>query len=73
MIAATAYIGYLWTEAEVNRRLGAIMTESFSGVVAYANFHNDNNRIATYILASARQPINFVIPGSLGLLVEDSD
>ena len=32
-------MGYFWTEAEVNSRLDAIMTESFSDVIAYAKLH----------------------------------
>jgi glutamate dehydrogenase (NAD(P)+) len=47
-------MGYFWTEAEVNQRLDAIMTESFSDVMAYAKSHSVNNRIAAYMLAIDR-------------------
>jgi len=47
-------MGYFWTEAEVNQRLDAIMTESFNDVVAYATAHGVNNRIAAYMLAIDR-------------------
>jgi glutamate dehydrogenase (NAD(P)+) len=47
-------MGYFWTEAEVNSRLDAIMTESFSDVIAYAKLHKVDNRIAAYMLAIDR-------------------
>ena len=47
-------MGYFWTEIEVNQRLDAIMTESFKDVVAYAESHQVNNRIAAYMLAIDR-------------------
>jgi glutamate dehydrogenase (NAD(P)+) len=47
-------MGYFWTEAEVNQRLDAIMTESFKDVIAYAEAHKVNNRIAAYMLAIDR-------------------
>jgi glutamate dehydrogenase (NAD(P)+) len=47
-------MGYFWTEAEVNQRLDAIMTESFIDVVTYAKAHGVNNRIAAYMLAIDR-------------------
>ncbi|ADW70055.1 Glu/Leu/Phe/Val dehydrogenase [Granulicella tundricola MP5ACTX9] len=47
-------MGYFWTEAEVNQRLDAIMTESFTDVVSYATSHKVNNRIAAYMLAIDR-------------------
>jgi len=47
-------MGYFWTEAEVNQRLDAIMTESFRDVVAYGESHAVNNRIAAYMLAIDR-------------------
>ena len=47
-------MGYFWNEAEVNRRLDLIMTESFHDVIAYAQAHNVNNRIAAYMLAIDR-------------------
>ena len=45
-------MGYFWNEGEVNRRLDLIMTESFHDVIAYAQTHNVNNRIAAYMLAT---------------------
>jgi glutamate dehydrogenase (NAD(P)+) len=47
-------MGYFWTEAEVNQRLDRIMIDSFHDVLAYANNHNVNNRIAAYMLAIDR-------------------
>jgi glutamate dehydrogenase (NAD(P)+) len=47
-------MGYFWNEAEVNRRLDLIMTESFNDVISYAKAHNVNNRIAAYMLAVDR-------------------
>jgi len=47
-------MGYFWTEAEVNERLDNIMSESFRDVIAYAQQHNVNNRIAAYMLAIDR-------------------
>ncbi|MDP9049604.1 MAG: Glu/Leu/Phe/Val dehydrogenase [Acidobacteriota bacterium] len=47
-------MGYFWNEAEVNRRLDLIMTESFHDVIAYAQEHSVNNRIAAYMLAIDR-------------------
>ena len=47
-------MGYFWTEAEVNQRLERIMVDSFNDVVAYANSHGVNNRIAAYMLAIDR-------------------
>ena len=47
-------MGYFWTEAEVNTRLDAIMSESFKDVVGYAESHQVNNRIAAYMLAIDR-------------------
>ena len=46
--------GYFWKEAEVNQRLQEIMDESFHAVVAYADKHQVNNRIAAYMLAIDR-------------------
>jgi glutamate dehydrogenase (NAD(P)+) len=45
---------YFWTEAEVNQRLDQIMADSFHDVLAYAQTHNVNNRIAAYMLAVDR-------------------
>jgi len=47
-------MGYFWTEAEVNQRLDRIMTDSFRDVIAYAQSHGVNNRIAAYMLAVDR-------------------
>jgi glutamate dehydrogenase (NAD(P)+) len=47
-------MGYFWNEAEVNQRLDVIMTESFHDVIAYAQTHSVNNRIAAYMLAVDR-------------------
>jgi glutamate dehydrogenase (NAD(P)+) len=47
-------MGYFWTEAEVNERLDRIMTDSFHDVMAYAQTHSVNNRIASYMLAVDR-------------------
>jgi glutamate dehydrogenase (NAD(P)+) len=47
-------MGYFWTEAEVNQRLDRIMTDSFRDVIAYAQSHSVNNRIAAYMLAVDR-------------------
>ena len=47
-------MGYFWTEAEVNSRLDAIMTESFADVISYARLHSVDNRIAAYMLAIDR-------------------
>jgi len=44
-------MGLLLDEAEVNQRLDRIMTDSFRDVIAYAESHNVNNRIAAYMLA----------------------
>ena len=47
-------MGYFWTEAEVEDRLDRIMTDSFHDVIAYAQAHSVNNRIAAYMLAVDR-------------------
>ena len=47
-------MGYFWTEAEVNQRLDLIMADSFQDVLAYAQSHGVNNRIAAYMLAIDR-------------------
>jgi glutamate dehydrogenase (NAD(P)+) len=46
--------GYFWNEQLVNERLQEIMVESFDAVVAYAEKHRVNNRIAAYMLALDR-------------------
>ncbi|HXE09016.1 MAG TPA: Glu/Leu/Phe/Val dehydrogenase [Acidobacteriaceae bacterium] len=47
-------MGLFWTEEEVNTRLDRIMTDSFRDVIAYADAHSVNNRIAAYMLAIDR-------------------
>jgi glutamate dehydrogenase (NAD(P)+) len=46
--------GFFWNEQLVNERLQEIMEESFDSVVAYAEKHGVNNRIAAYMLALDR-------------------
>jgi len=46
--------GYFWKEAQVNQQLQEIMDASFAAVVAYADKHKVNNRIAAYMLAIDR-------------------
>lgn len=46
--------GYFWNEQLVNGRLEEIMVSSFKDVVSYAEKHNVNNRIASYMLAIDR-------------------
>jgi glutamate dehydrogenase (NAD(P)+) len=46
--------GFFWNEQLVNERLEEIMVESFDAVVAYANKHGVDNRIAAYMLALDR-------------------
>jgi len=46
--------GYFWNEQLVNERLGEIMVNSFNDVVAYAEKHSVNNRVAAYMLALDR-------------------
>ncbi|MGH9481473.1 MAG: Glu/Leu/Phe/Val family dehydrogenase [Terriglobales bacterium] len=46
--------GYFWKEAQVNQQLQEIMDASFHAVVAYADKHQVNNRIAAYMLAIDR-------------------
>jgi len=47
-------MGLFWTEDEVNQRLDRIMAASFADVIAYAETHAVNNRIAAYMLAIDR-------------------
>ena len=47
-------MGLFWTEDEVNTRLDRIMEASFRDVIAYAEAHAVNNRIAAYMLAIDR-------------------
>ncbi len=46
--------GFFWNEQLVNSRLEEIMVNSFKDVVAYAETHSVNNRIAAYMLAIDR-------------------
>jgi glutamate dehydrogenase (NAD(P)+) len=46
--------GFFWNEDLVNTRLEEIMVENFDKVVAYAEKHNVNNRIAAYMVAIDR-------------------
>jgi glutamate dehydrogenase (NAD(P)+) len=46
--------GFFWNEDLVNTRLEEIMVNSFRDVVAYAEKHHVNNRIAAYMVALDR-------------------
>ena len=46
--------GFFWNEQLVNERLQEIMDESFDAIVAYAEAHHVNNRIAAYMVALDR-------------------
>jgi len=46
--------GYFWNEQQVNDRLEEIMVNSFQDVVAYADKHGVNNRLAAYMLSLDR-------------------
>jgi glutamate dehydrogenase (NAD(P)+) len=46
--------GYFWNEQMVNDRLEEIMVNSFQDVVAYAQKHDVNNRLAAYMLSLDR-------------------
>jgi glutamate dehydrogenase (NAD(P)+) len=46
--------GYFWNERTVNDRLEEVMVTSFQDVVAYADKHGVNNRIAAYMLSLDR-------------------
>jgi glutamate dehydrogenase (NAD(P)+) len=46
--------GYFWNEQMVNDRLEEIMVNSFQDVVAYAQKHGVNNRLAAYMLSLDR-------------------
>jgi glutamate dehydrogenase (NAD(P)+) len=46
--------GYFWDEETVNRRLETIMVKSFHDVMALADKHKVNTRIAAYMLAVGR-------------------
>jgi glutamate dehydrogenase (NAD(P)+) len=58
--------GYFWSEAEVNHKLGEIMTNSFHAVIDYARTHNVNNRIAAYMLAMDRVAFAIKLRGIYG-------
>lgn len=47
-------MGYFWREDVVNERLADIMIASFHDVVKFAESHNVNSRIASYMLAIDR-------------------
>lgn len=47
-------MGYFWNLRTVNERLEEIMTNSFDTVAVYADRHNVNMRIASYMLAIDR-------------------
>ena len=47
-------MGYFWREDVVNERLADIMVASFNDVVRFAEKHNVNPRIASYMLAIDR-------------------
>ncbi|MEY3282615.1 MAG: hypothetical protein RIR86_628 [Acidobacteriota bacterium] len=47
-------MGYFWKESLVNERLEDVMVASFHDVVKYAETHQVNNRIASYMLAIDR-------------------
>jgi len=47
-------MGFFWTADVVNERLDRMMVESFDDVIAYAQAHAVNNRIAAYMLAIDR-------------------
>ncbi len=55
--------GYFWNEQLVNERLEEIMVKSFNDVVAYADKHSVNNRIAAYMLALDRVAIAIKLRG----------
>jgi len=46
--------GYFWNERMVNDRLEEIMVNSFQDVLAYADKHGVNNRLAAYMLSLDR-------------------
>ncbi|MGH9542388.1 MAG: Glu/Leu/Phe/Val family dehydrogenase [Terriglobales bacterium] len=55
--------GYFWKESEVNEQLQHIMETSFQDVVAYAERHQVNNRIAAYMLAIDRVAFTIKLRG----------
>jgi glutamate dehydrogenase (NAD(P)+) len=58
--------GYFWSEQMVNERLGELMTNSFQAVIAYAEKHKVNNRIAAYMLAMDRVASAIKVRGIYG-------
>jgi glutamate dehydrogenase (NAD(P)+) len=55
--------GFFWNEQLVNERLEEIMVESFDAVLAYAQTHGVNNRIAAYMLALDRVAVAIKLRG----------
>jgi glutamate dehydrogenase (NAD(P)+) len=47
-------MGYFWSEADVNERLGGIMTRSFQDVLSLSKQHRVNMRTAAYMLSISR-------------------
>jgi glutamate dehydrogenase (NAD(P)+) len=47
-------MGYFWSEADVNERLGGIMTRSFQEVLQMSKQHRVNMRTAAYMLSISR-------------------
>jgi glutamate dehydrogenase (NAD(P)+) len=47
-------MGYFWSEATVNERLGEIMTRSFADVLQLSKQHRVNMRTAAYMLSISR-------------------
>lgn len=47
-------MGYFWSEADVNERLGGIMTRSFQDVLQLSKQHKVNMRTAAYMLSISR-------------------
>ncbi len=47
-------MGYFWSEADVNERLGGIMTRSFQDVLRLSKQHKVNMRTAAYMVSISR-------------------
>jgi glutamate dehydrogenase (NAD(P)+) len=56
-------MGFYWTERTVNERLEEIMVAAFNDVVKYAEAHDVNSRIASYMLAIDRVAYDIRIRG----------
>jgi glutamate dehydrogenase (NAD(P)+) len=56
-------MGFYWTERTVNERLEEMMVAAFNDVVKYAEGHNVNSRIASYMLAIDRVAYDIRIRG----------